>query len=58
MKYNFLHFRNLPILAKTFWKVPKYLPDNPAKESFNKFVGIYSPDFKAVCSVYISHCEI
>jgi hypothetical protein len=40
----------LPILAKTFWKVPKYLPENPAKESFNKLIGIYRPDFKAVCS--------
>jgi len=50
MRYNFLHFRNLPILAKTFWKVPKYLPDNPAKESFNKIISIYRPDFKAVCS--------
>jgi len=50
MRYNFINFRNLPILAKTFWKVPKYLPDNPAKESFNKIVGIYRPDFKAVCS--------
>lgn len=58
MRYNFINFRNLPILAKTFWKVPKYLPDNPAKESLNKIVGIYRPDFKAVCSVYISHCEI
>ena len=50
MKYNFLHFRILPILAKTFWKVPKYLPDNPAKESFNKIVGIYGSNFNAVCS--------
>jgi hypothetical protein len=50
MRYNFIHFRNLPILAKTFWKVPKYLPDNLAKESFNKIVGIYRPDFHSVCS--------
>lgn len=48
MRYNFIHFRNLPILAKTFWKVPKYLPDNPTKESFNKMISIYKPDFKAV----------
>jgi hypothetical protein len=40
----------LPILAKTFWKIPKYLPDNPAKESFNKIVGIYGSNFNAVCS--------
>ena len=50
MRYNFIHFQNLPILAKTFWKVPKYLPDNPAKESFNKIVGIFGSNFKAVCS--------
>jgi hypothetical protein len=50
MRYNFIHFRNLPILAKIFWKVPKYLPDNPAKESFNKIIGIYGSNFKAVCS--------
>jgi len=50
MRYNFIHYRNLPILAKTFWKVPKYLPDNPAKVSFNKIVGIYGSNFKAVCS--------
>ena len=50
MRYNFIHFRNLPILAKTFWKVPKYLPDNPAKESFNKIVGINGSNFKAVGS--------
>jgi len=50
MRYNFLHFRNLPILAKTFWKVPKYLPENPVKESFNKIIGIYRPDFKAIGS--------
>jgi len=50
MRYNFIHFRNLPILAQTFWKIPKYLPDNPAKESFNKIVGIYGSNFNAVCS--------
>ena len=50
MRYNFLHFRNLPILAKTFWKVPKYLPDFPQKETFNKMVSIYRPDFHSVCS--------
>ena len=50
MRYNFIHFRNLPILAKTFWKVPKYLPDNPEKESFNKIVGIYGLNFNAVCA--------
>lgn len=48
--YHFVNFGSLPILAKTFWKVPKYLPDYPSKESFNKIVGIYQPKFKAVCS--------
>ena len=50
MRYNFINFWNLPILAKTFWKVPKYLPDFPQKETFNKMVSIYRPDFHAVCS--------
>ncbi len=49
-RYQFVNFGSLPILAKTFWKVPKYLPDYPTKESFNKIVGIYQPKFKAVCS--------
>ena len=47
---HFVNFGSLPILAKTFWKVPKYLPDNPSKESFNKIVGIYQPKFTSVCS--------
>jgi hypothetical protein len=45
-----VNFGSLPILAKTFWKVPKYLPDYPTKETFNKIVGIYHPNFKSVCS--------
>lgn len=49
-RYNFMNFGSLPILAKTFWKVPKYLPDYPTKESFNKIVGIYHPNFTSVCS--------
>ena len=49
-RYHFMNFGSLPILAKTFWKVPKYLPDNPSKESFNKIVGIYHPNFTSVCS--------
>lgn len=48
--YHFVNFGSLPILAKTFWKVPKYLPDYPSKESFNKIVGINQPKFKAVFS--------
>ncbi len=57
-RYHFMNFGSLPILAKTFWKVPKYLPDYPTKETFNKIVGIYHPNFTSVCSVYISQCEI
>ena len=49
MRYNFSHFENLPILARLFWKVPKYLPDIPEKQTFNKIVGIYRPEFKAIC---------
>jgi hypothetical protein len=45
-----MNFGSLPILAKTFWKVPKYLPDYPTKETFNKIVGIYHPNFTSVCS--------
>ena len=49
MRFNFSHFANLPILARIFWKVPKYLPDIPEKQTYNKFVSIYRPDFKAIC---------
>lgn len=49
MRFNFIHFGNLPILAKTFWKVPKYSMDLPEKESFNKIIGIYRSNFKAIC---------
>ena len=45
MRFNFSHFGNLPILARIFWKVPKYLPDIPDKQTYNKVVGIYRPEF-------------
>jgi hypothetical protein len=49
MRFNFSHFGNLPILARIFWKVPKYLPDIPEKQTYNKFVSIYRPEFIANC---------
>ena len=52
-RFNFVNFGNLPILAKTFWKVPKYLPDIPERQTFNKIIGIYRPEFKATC--YFTH---
>ena len=49
MRFNFSHFGNLPILARIFWKVPKYLPDIPEKQTYNKIIGIYCPEFMATC---------
>jgi hypothetical protein len=49
MRFNFSNFGNLPILARIFWKVPKYLPDIPERQTYNKIVGIYRPEFKAIC---------
>jgi hypothetical protein len=49
MRYNFSHFGNLPILARIFWKVPKYLSDVSDRQTYNKIVGIYRPEFKATC---------
>jgi hypothetical protein len=49
MRYNFSHFGNLPILARIFWKVPKYLPDIPEKQTYNKIIGLYHPEFMATC---------
>jgi hypothetical protein len=49
MRFNFSHFGNLPILARIFWKVPKYLPNIQEKQTYNKFVSIYRPEFKAIC---------
>ncbi len=49
MRFNFSHFGNLPILARIFWKVPKYLPDIPDRQTFNKIIGIYRPEFNATC---------
>jgi hypothetical protein len=49
MRFNFSHFGNLPILARIFWKVPKYLPDIPDKQTYNKIIGIYRPELNATC---------
>jgi hypothetical protein len=49
MRFNFSHFANLPILARIFWKVPKYLPDIPDKQTYKKIIGIYRPEFTATC---------
>jgi hypothetical protein len=49
MRFNFSHFGNLPILARIFWKVPKYLPNIPDKQSYNKVIGIYCTEFNATC---------
>jgi hypothetical protein len=48
-RFNFSHFGNLPILARIFWKVPKYLQDISDKQTYNKVVGIYRPEFMATC---------
>ena len=49
MRFNFSHFGNLPILARIFWKVPKYLPDVSDRQTYNKIIGLYHPEFKATC---------
>jgi len=49
MRFTFSHFENLPILARIFWKIPKYIPDIPDRQTFNKIISIYSPEFKATC---------
>jgi hypothetical protein len=49
MRFNFSNFGNLPILARIFWKVPKYLPDIPEKQTYNKIVGINCPEFMTTC---------
>ena len=49
MRFTFSNFQNLPILARIFWKVPKYLLDIPEKQTFNKIIGIYRPGFMATC---------
>jgi hypothetical protein len=43
MRFNFSHFGNLPILARIFWKVPKYLPNIP------EIIRINRPEFMATC---------
>jgi hypothetical protein len=49
-QFTFSTFGKLPILAKILWNVPKYLPDLPQQQTYNKIIGIYRPDFKVVCS--------
>ena len=49
MRFNFSHFGNLPILARIFWKIPKYLPNIPDKQTYNKIIGINRPEFMATC---------
>ena len=49
-QFTFCNFGKLPILARILWNVPKYLPDVPQQQTYNKMVGIYRPDFKVVCS--------
>jgi hypothetical protein len=44
------NFGRFPLIAQTFWKVPKYLPDYPNVESFNKMVSIKGKDFNSICS--------
>ena len=43
------NFFQLPILAKTFWKIPKYLPDYPYK-TFNKTINLIDGNFSTTCS--------
>ena len=49
LRYNFSHFGNLPILARIFWKIPKYLPDVSDRQTYNKIIGINLPEFTAIC---------
>lgn len=52
------NFGMLPLIAKTFWKVPKYLPDNPAMESFNKMISIKGKNFNSICSFSHKYDEV
>ncbi len=52
------NFGRFPLIAQTFWKVPKYLPDYPAIESFNKMVSIKSKDFYSICSFSHKYDEV
>jgi hypothetical protein len=49
MRFNLSHFGNLPILARIFWKIPKYLPDVSDRQTYNKIIGINLPEFTAIC---------
>lgn len=52
------NFGRFPLIAQTFWKIPKYLPDHPAIESFNKMVSIKSKDFNSICSFSHKYDEV
>jgi len=47
------NFGRLPLIAQTFWNIPKYLTGYPKVESFNKMVTINSINFTSFC--YFSH---
>ena len=44
------NFGRFPLIAQTFWKIPKYLTGYPKVESFNKMVTIKSNNFNSICS--------
>jgi len=47
------NFGRFPLIAQTFWKVPKYLTGYPKVESFNKMVTIRNINFNSFC--FFSH---
>lgn len=52
------NFGMLPLISKTFWKIPKYLPDYPNIESFNKMVSIKGKNFNSICSFSHKYDEV
>ena len=44
------NFGRFPLIAQTFWKIPKYLTGYPKVESFNKMVTIKNNSFNSICS--------
>jgi hypothetical protein len=47
------NFGRFPLIAQTFWKIPKYLTGYPKVESFNKMVTIRNINFNSFC--FFSH---
>jgi hypothetical protein len=47
------NFGRFPLIAQTFWKIPKYLTGYPKVESFNKMVTINNFNFNSFC--FFSH---